>query len=117
MTAIHESKDQLSGSHPTLQFTLTSSVIVNPIKHSLTFRNSFGSTSLFSAHCTAALKRDTNASHSSSTSDSERNVPVVLRTWVSTMKNPVISWVTERKEARGRGVGRIRSDWACGRSN
>jgi hypothetical protein len=28
------------------------------------------------------------------------------------MKKPVISWVSERKDVRGNGDGRIKSDWA-----
>lgn len=90
--------------------SLTSRVIVKPIRHSFIRKNSFGSISLFSDHCNPALNLETTASQSSSSSNSERKLFVVFNTCVSTMKNPVISWVYERKDARGNGDGRMRSD-------
>jgi hypothetical protein len=86
---------------------------MNPIKCSLTFRNASGSDSVLSPSSTAIANRRTRASQSSSISRSDRNVLVALRTYVSIMKKPVISCVTDKSEAIGRGLGKMRSDCAC----
>lgn len=90
----------------------TSSVIMKDSKLSLTFKKTSGSVSVRSASSMAVVRRVTSASHSSSTSRGERKVPVVSSTCDSTIKKPEISCVSEAIEARGRGVGSIRSDWA-----
>lgn len=85
--------------------------MINPIKHSFTRKNESGSDSARRELCTAMVRRDTTPSHNSSTSLSDLKVPVVSRTCVSTMKKPEISCVTAEREARGSGIGSMRSDW------
>ncbi len=92
--------------------SLTSRVITEPSRASLTFRYVSGSFSFRNASSTALLSRLMRASHRSSTSRSERKLPVVLRTWFSTMKYPTISCVIDDKEGMGRGSGIMRSDCA-----
>lgn len=90
----------------------TSSVMIKPIKHSFTRRNTSGSFSVRSEFVIAVARPTTRESHNSSTSRSDRNVPVVSRTCVSTMKKPDISCVSEGRDEMGRGLGRMRSDCA-----
>ena len=91
---------------------LTSRVMMKVNRLSLTFRKDSGSATGCKASWMAVVRRVTRASHSSSTSRSDRKFPVVSSTWDSTMKKPEISCVRDWSETRGRGVGRIRSDCA-----
>lgn len=91
---------------------LTSSAITKAKISSLTCRNISGSSSNSRALLTPDVKCETTTSQSSSTSLQDRKVPVVSKTRDSTRKKPSISWVNASREDNGRGVGRIRSDWA-----
>lgn len=86
--------------------------MTNPIKLSLTRKNESASFSFFKALSTTVVNRVSRASQSSSTSLSERKLPVVLRTCVSIMKKPTISCVTENKLERDNVSGMMRSDCA-----
>jgi hypothetical protein len=79
-------------------------------KHSFTRTNESGSVSLCSVVPTADVSLEIRPSHSSSTSLSDRKLPVVSRTWFSTMKKPRISCVRAGRDDRGSGDGRMRSD-------
>lgn len=91
---------------------ITSSVITNAVRHSLTFKNVSGSFCSTKAEPIAEDSRDTTASQSSSISRSERKPEVVSSTWDSIMKKPHISSKRAGREGKESGVGRIRSDWA-----
>jgi len=71
--------------------THTSIVMMKPISASLTRRYSSGSVSVLKALSRPKHSPPNRESQSSSSSCSERKLPVVLRTWVSTIKNPAIS--------------------------
>ena len=88
----------------------TSIVMMKPINASLTRRYPSGSVSVLNALSKAKHNLPNRESQSSSSSCSERKLPVVLRTWVSTIKNPATSWIRGVSAFRGIGVGRIRSD-------
>jgi hypothetical protein len=88
----------------------TSIVIMNPINASFTRRYPSGSVSVLKALSKARQSLPNRESQSSSSSCSERKLPVVLRTWVSTIKNPATSWMREVSALKGIGIGRIRSD-------
>lgn len=60
----------------------------------------------------AVARPTTRASHSSSTSRSDRKSVVVSSTCFSTIKKPEISCVSEGRDDNGRGLGRMRSDCA-----
>lgn len=90
----------------------TSRVITKAISPSFTRRYESASISLCSALSTALDNRPSKASHSSSTSRSERKLPVVFKTCVSMIKKPTISCVTENSEESGSVSGMIRSDCA-----
>lgn len=81
---------------------------------SLTLRKPSGSISLCRENSMPLVSRCARASQSSSTSLGERKVPVVSSTCDSTMKNPDISCVSDGRADSGKGVGKIKSDWACG---
>lgn len=81
-------------------------------RHSLTVKKASGSASVRRADSMDVVRRETRASHSSSTSLVDRNVPVVSRTCDSMIKKPEISCVSDGSEASGRDVGRMRSDCA-----
>lgn len=89
---------------------LTSSVIINANRHSLTIRKSSGSVSLFKLPSIACVRRPTSDTQSSSTSRSLRKERVVRKTSRSMIKNPVISCVREGNDVRTKGDGKIRSD-------
>ena len=91
----------------------TPSVIINVKRFSLTFRKLSASVSVRKEFSIAVVRATATPSHSSSTSREDRNEPVVSSTWDSTMKKPEISWVRVGRDASGRGIGRIRPDWAC----
>ena len=91
---------------------LTSSAMTKVEISSLTCKNISGSFSNSRALLTPDVKCETTTSQSSSTSLQDRKVPVVSKTRDSTRKKPSISWVNASREDNGRGVGRIRSDWA-----
>lgn len=88
----------------------TSIVMMKPINACLTRRYPSGSVSVLKASSKAKQSLPNRESQSSSSSCSERKLPVVLRTWVSTIKNPATSWMRELSAFKGIGVGRIRSD-------
>ena len=91
---------------------LTSRAITKVEISSLTRKNISGSFSNSRALSTPDVKCETTTSQSSSTSLQDRKVPVVSKTRDSTRKKPSISWINASREDNGRGVGRIRSDWA-----
>ena len=59
---------------------ITSSVIIKAIKSSFTRKKDSASVSCLRATSSALLRRSTIASHSSSTSRADLNVPVVFKT-------------------------------------
>ena len=91
----------------------TPSVIINVRRFSLTFKKLSASISVRREFSIDVVSVTATPSHSSSTSREDRNAPVVSSTWDSTMKKPEISWVRVGRDVSGRGVGRMRPDWAC----
>lgn len=96
----------------TTEVRLTSRAMTKVKIFSLTRRNTSGSFSNSRALSTPAVRWETTTSQSSSTSLQDRKVPVVSKTRDSTKKKPSISCVNASREDNGRGVGRIKSDWA-----
>ena len=90
----------------------TSSVMTKPSKASFTLKYVSGSFSFLKTSSTALLRRLMSASQRSSTSRSERKLPVVFKTWVSMMKYPTICSVIEGSEVNDNGSGIIKSDCA-----